>query len=222
MIFGKIKFVAIILGFFFCSSAYAQNTQELLLAGDAAYHRRSIDNANVLEAIKFWERASAAAPKESAPFYRLAMAYSFLGRFAKDNASAEKLFLKGHDYAKSAVKNDSKSAAAHYWWSVTLYNSVKNKTKFAKLSVHGDITSHLLTARKLDPNYQFGGPDRELGRIALKSPVSSVSIALKYLQDSYKIAPEYSVNILLLAEALIKNHPKLYKEFISYLEIGLS
>ncbi len=204
----------------FIPPALAQNSDELLLAGDAAFQKRSDSDSAVIEAIKYWDRAFAANPNEAAPLYRLAMAYSFLGRFAKNDAAVEKYFLKGHKYAKSAVEKNQKSAASHYWWSVTLYYSVRHKNKFAKLAVHGDITAHLLMARKIDPDYRFGGPDRELGRVALISPIPSMQLALKYLGSCNKIAPEFSENALLLAKALIKD--KQFARARPYLEKVLS
>ncbi len=186
----------------------AQEAGELMKAGDAAYAMRAEGMEPVLKAIKKWEHASMVDPKEPAPVYKIAMAYCYLGRFAKNGESASKLYSSAHEYAKKAVEKDGKSGAAHFWLAYSLDKSVENKNKFAKLAVKGDITSHYISARTIDPAYYFGGPDRGIAALALYSPVPSLTLAKKHSDASLTHGPEFSTNLLLAAEIRIKEGDK--------------
>lgn len=192
----------------FSPGAYAQTADELIKLGDQAYLNRYSDQNAVGEAINHWERAVTLAPKDAEPLCKIAMAYCYLGTYAKNNESARRLFKTGNGYTKTALANDSKSAAAHYWFAVTLEGSVRGQGKFARLAVHGDITAHLLKAKNLDEKYHYGGPDRALGAYLLSSPGPTQSIALKHLESSYKISPKFSTNLLFLGKAYLRNGDK--------------
>jgi hypothetical protein len=185
------------------SVCLAQNAGELTKAGDAAFLMRATDKTAVATAITYWGRASAQAPKDVEPFYKTAMAYCFLGRFATTADSAARYYQTATTYAKTAIENDPKSAAAHYWMAIAVLRGVDNKSKFAKLAVQGDVMNNLLSARSLNPNYYFGGPDREIGAIALKSPVPSLRLAEKHLTAALAISPSHSANLLLIGQLLI-------------------
>jgi tetratricopeptide (TPR) repeat protein len=182
----------------------AQEAHELIKAGDAAYLERSESMEQVKKAIKKWEHASMVDSKDPSPMYKIAMAYCFLGRFAKTSDEAEKMYTTAYEFAKKAVEKDGKCGPAHYWLAYSLHQSVANKNKFAKLAVKGDITSHFITARSIDPKYYFGGPDRGIATLALKSPVPTLALARKYVDDSLAHAPDYSANLILAAEVALK------------------
>ncbi len=198
------SFVILVLLLLTAGPLEAQEAHELIKAGDAAYLKRSVNLDMVQKAIKKWEHASMVDPKDPSPMYKIAMAYCFLGRFAKSSDEADKMYTTAHEFAKKAVEKDGKNGAAHYWWAYSLHQSVANKNKFAKLAVKGDITSHFITARSIDPKYYFGGPDRGIALLALKSPVHSLTLARKYIDDSRSHAPDFSANLLLAAEVLLK------------------
>lgn len=186
------------------ASAAAQSHLELIRAGDAAYLQRAEGKKPVRLAIAKWEQACALDPKDTVCLTRIAQGYSYLGRFHADADAAARLYTNGHNYAKRAVENDGKSGPAHYWFAYTLAKSVEQKNKFAKLSVIGDVTVHLHTARSLKPDVDYGGPDRMLGQLALDNHVPSMKLARDFAQASLSYGPNYSENLLLMARTQLK------------------
>ncbi|WP_319765240.1 hypothetical protein [Maridesulfovibrio sp.] len=67
-----------------------------------------------------------------------------------------------------------------------------------------------LAASRLSPQVDHGGPARFLGELYLKAPVAPISIgdmdkALEYYEKAVKIAPDFSMNHLGLATALLED-----------------
>lgn len=205
---GVIAFILTILILGAPTALFAQEYIEQCTAGDAAYLKRSEDLANVKTAISKWESAQVSKPGAIEPYLKIAMAYFYLGRFAANSDEARRKFEKGNDYAKKALAINEKSAAAHYWWAVTLAKSVEQEGKFAKLTILADVTKSLHIARKIDPTYFFGGPDRALGMISIKNPVPSYTLAIHHLTQSLTYAPDYSRTLLFLGEAYAKDNQR--------------
>jgi tetratricopeptide (TPR) repeat protein len=181
------------------------NPAELMTQGDQLYAKRSESFQDVRRAITKWDQAWAQDPRAIEPLCRIAMAYIFLGRFAPDAATTETSYRRSHEYAQRAVENDGKSGPAHFWWAISLARSVEDKSKFAKLAVMTDVTMHLRTAKSLSPGYFHGGPDRELGRLALRNPIPAAKLAIKHLQAAVAFDPGYVPNLVLLAEAFARD-----------------
>ena len=197
-------FIALLMLLAGSAQATLQDALKLLKEGDAVYEKRAFNLPTIHEAIVLWKKSSALDRKSQVPHLRIALAYCYLARFETRLGRMEPYYRQAHEYAQLALENDGKSALAHYLWAYSAAMSVQNKSKFAKLSLLGDVTMHLKTAQALDPTCHYGGPDRMLGMLALKSPISNTRIALNHLQKSLKYAPDYSENLLLLAEARIK------------------
>ncbi|WP_320170610.1 hypothetical protein [Maridesulfovibrio sp.] len=67
-----------------------------------------------------------------------------------------------------------------------------------------------LLASKLAPEVDFGGPDRMLGELYLKAPSAPISVgsldkALEYYEKAVKVAPDFAMNRLGLATALLED-----------------
>jgi tetratricopeptide (TPR) repeat protein len=189
--------------------------QDALQQADAAWLKRSASDQYAYDAIKLYEQAGQAAPTNDVPWYQIARAYQFLGRFAPA-AAKDALFAKGMDAAKKALAVNPNSVGGHYWYSACLSRWLESKGVTTKLKHLGELKSHLMAARKIDPAFFFGGPARVLGMIAFKSPLASNKEAIQYLHESLKYAPDYSLTLVNLGEVLIKE--KQYVEAKQHLQ----
>jgi len=200
---------------------YAQDANTLLQQAEAAWVKRSASDQNVYEAIKLYEQAAKAAPTNEVPLYQIARAYYFLGRFAPA-AKKDELYLKGAEYAKRAFTLKPNKVGGHYWYAACMSRWLEPKSIAQKLKYLSELKEHLLTARKLDPRFYFGGPSRALGMIAFKSPFASNKEAIQLLRESLSYFPDYSLTLVNLGEVLVKE--KQYAEAKVHLQkvLGLS
>jgi len=197
------------------SGLYAQDAASLMKQADDLWLKRSASDATAYEAVKLYEQAAQADPKNDVPLYNIARAYQFLGRFAPKNKQ-ESVFKQGMEYAKNALAVNPNSVGGHYWYAACLARSLQNKGITTKMKYAGELTDHLETSIKLDPSYYYGGPDRVIGMIYFKSPLAKNSTAIEHLRKSLKYDPDYSLTLVNLAEVLIKE--KQYDEAKQYID----
>ncbi|WP_415713491.1 tetratricopeptide repeat protein [Maridesulfovibrio sp.] len=124
--------------------------------------------------------------------------------------------VKTADYAKSSqiklkgfLDKNSQSGLGHY----LLAYLIAKEAQFAPmkgLDLVPRMEQEALVASRLSPDVDHGGPDRFLGQLYLKAPSAPISIgdmdnALKYYEKAVKIAPDFAVNRLGLATALLED-----------------
>ncbi len=200
---------------------YAQDANALLQQAEATWAKRSVSEQNAYAAIQQYEAVAKAAPTMDVPLYQIARAYYFLGRFAPAGKK-DALYQQGIAAAKRALAVNANSVGGHYWVAACTSRWLEDKSTMEKLKNLKELKNHLMTARKLDPSFYFGGPSRALGMIAFKSPLAANSEAIQYLRESLKYAPNYSLTLVNLGEVLIKE--KQYAEAKQHLQkvLGLS
>lgn len=187
------------------SLAFAQGKDELIQKGDELWLNRSESMDSVNKAIELWQKAAQLEPKDAEPSYKVAMGYYYLGRFTDDKQRKMELFTKGKEWGEEAVKRNPQSAGAHYWLAANLGKWAQAHGVMKSLKSKGEIESNLLEVKQIDPTYYYGGADRILGRMYYELPKilgGGKKKAEEHLRASLKIAPDYSMTLVFLAELL--------------------
>lgn len=163
------------------------HAQEVYLAAQAQYDAEPTNN------VAGWEFARAA-------FQR--------GEFSTNDTERAALAVQGIGACRKVLERDSKSVPAHYYLGLNLGQLARTKLLGA-LSLVSEMEGSFKTARQLDEEFDYAGPDRFLGQLYFRAPgwpasVGSQSKARKHLTRAVELAPDYPENRLNLAEASLK------------------
>ncbi|HEX3799533.1 MAG TPA: hypothetical protein VH413_12610 [Verrucomicrobiae bacterium] len=128
--------------------------------------------------------------------------------FAASDSQRAMIASEGIAACKKVINRESDSAAAHYYLFMNLGQLAQTKT-IGALKILGQMESEIKIALKLDPTFDFAGPDRNLGLLYLEAPGWPIgngnkSKARTHLQAAVKLFPDYPENQLNLIEAELK------------------
>lgn len=109
---------------------------------------------------------------------------------------------------REGIRLDAGSAPAHYYLGLNLGQLARTK-KLGALKLLREMEQAFLTARKLDPDFDFAGPDRSVGLLYFHAPGWPLSIgnrgkARTHLEAAARLHPEYPENGIALAEGYAK------------------
>jgi len=139
--------------------------------------------------------------------WRFARACFDLGEFATNSSQRANIAEQGISASRSLIARQPSLAAAHYYLAMNLGQLARTRTLGA-LRLVSQMEIEFTRARTLDENFDFAGPDRNLGLLYLEAPtIASVGNRLKarvHLRRSVELAPDYPDNRLNLIEALWK------------------
>lgn len=143
--------------------------------------------------------------------WRFARAAFDWAEVAKSNKQREKIAKQGIEAGQLAVQLGPKSVAAHYYLGMNLAELARTKSLGA-LKLLGEMEREFRLAWELDKDFDFAGPDRNLGLLYRDAPGFSVGDkkkARECLERAVKLHPEYPENQLNLIEAYLKwNEPR--------------
>jgi len=207
------KICMTIAAFFLTASLVCAQEKEAFMAnGDGLWLKRSESIDNVRQAIELWQKAGEKDPKDATPLYQISMGYYFLGRFSEGDETFKKdLFTKGKEWGEKAVAVDPQSAGAHYFLAVNMAKWGEAHGKVKSLFLSKDLIGNLSKAKDIDPTFYYGGADRVLGKVLFEVPGvfgGDKKRAEEHLRASLKIAPNYGLTLLYLAELLIDANRK--------------
>jgi tetratricopeptide (TPR) repeat protein len=128
--------------------------------------------------------------------------------FAQNNEDRARVANEGIAACREALEVDPKLAPTHYYLGMDLAQLARTKL-IGALSLLGEIEGEWQTAAKLDENFDYGGPDRNLGTLYLNAPGWPISLgsranARQHLQRAEQLHPEYPENHLNLLEAYLQ------------------
>ncbi|WP_027186429.1 hypothetical protein [Desulfovibrio inopinatus] len=130
-----------------------------------------------------------------------------------NDGNREILAEKGLYWAQKAVTAMPDSAAAQLVTAILLGYKIKYDSFVKKmlegLDVVPLIEKYAYEAARLDPSIAKGGPDRVLGELFFKAPdppesIGNMAIAIEHFQRAVSYGPNFALNRLLLARALIQ------------------
>ena len=128
--------------------------------------------------------------------------------FATNSHQREAIALAGIDACRSVVAGQPKSAAGHYYLAMNLGQLARTKTLGA-LKLVDEMETEFQITRKLDEDFDYAGPDRNLGLLYSEAPGWPTSIgsrgkARHHLCRAVVLKPNYPENRLNLLEAYLK------------------
>ncbi len=172
-----------------------------LVANDtdpAAHARRGFEEA---------EARYQKAPTEVAAVWQFGRACFDLAEFATNSTQRASLAEEGSAACRRAIGLDSNSAPAHYYLGLNLGQLARTKG-LAALRLVGQMEQEFARARDLDPQWDYAGPDRNLGLLYRDAPVigsiGSRARAREHLKRATELAPQHPGNRLSLIEAYSK------------------
>ena len=128
--------------------------------------------------------------------------------YAADSEQREEIALEGIAACRSVVASQPESAAGHYYLAMNLGQLARTKTLGA-LRLVSEMETEFQISRDLDENFDFAGPDRNLGLLYSEAPgwptsIGSRSKARHHLHRAVVLKPDYPENRLNLLEAHLK------------------
>jgi hypothetical protein len=128
--------------------------------------------------------------------------------FATNKTERAAIAEQGIAACRLAVVREPKSAPAHYYLAMDLGQLAQTRTLGA-LKIVPEMEREFAAARQLDEQFDYAGPDRNLGLLYSEAPgwptsIGSRSKARQHLQRAAALAPDYPENRLNLIEALLK------------------
>ena len=196
----------------FTIPAFAQEA-ELIKEGDKFWHKRGKGKAGVnmaRKAIEQYKMVLAINPEHAGAYWRIARSQYHIGEYSKGKATKKKEYKEGIDYAKLAIHYDKKNPAGYYWMAVCFGKYGVTAGVFQSLALVKHIRKACRKLLSIRRGFEQGGAQRILGRLnyVLNSKIkglkkTSNKRALKLLRESVKYGPNYLLNRVYLAEALM-------------------
>jgi tetratricopeptide (TPR) repeat protein len=130
-----------------------------------------------------------------------------LAEFARSKSERERIATRGITACREAVAIDPQSAPAHYYMAMNLGQLAKVRL-LKGLAIVAEMERVFLTARKLDPLFDYAGADRALGLLYHRAPGWPISLgnrskADRHLTEAIRLRPDYPGNRIALAEFLL-------------------
>jgi hypothetical protein len=190
--------------------AQAASDQEAILrqARQLIDHR---DKQSLLEAISLLDGHSQQLPGEIRfPLY-LAEAYYLQADPAAEVSREYVYYERAGKYAEEALAIDPNRPEAHYWHGLYLLKQAQ-KRGLMGYSVVKEGIKELEQVRRTMPAYDHGGASRVLGLLYCLapgwSPFGDLSKAIELGLEATRIAPDYALNRIYLAQAYQKRGDK--------------
>ncbi|MGD1088903.1 MAG: hypothetical protein ABR955_09300 [Verrucomicrobiota bacterium] len=192
----KWKFAGAIFLFAAAGAVLADDTQNKIFAGRAEveFHRAQKQfHSNTNNSESAWQFARAC--------------FDFAG-FATDNTGRAAIANQGITACRQLIARDTNAVAAHYYLGMNLGQLARTRSLGA-LKIIREMESEFKTAAKLDNQFDYAGPERNLGLLYRDAPGWPVSVgshrkAHDFLKRAATLAPDYPENLLNLAESYLK------------------
>ena len=170
------------------------------------------------KAIERYEKILNQKPGNEKALVRLVRLYVWLGYNQSENLE---LYQKAAKLAEEAVKLYPNKPATRYWLGAVygIVAGAPGTSTIKSLALLEPIETQMKRLIELDPQYEYGGAWRVLGRMNTKLPMllgGDKELAEEYLRKAVKMGPNYYLNHLYLADAL--NRQERRKEAVSLLQ----
>ncbi len=172
----------------------------------AGEHPRDTNIAARVERVFLEARAQhESQPGDSLLAWQFARACFDRAEFATNDAERASLAVQGIAACRQVLERQTNSAPAHYYLAMDLGQLARTRSLGA-LKLVDEMEREFEAARRLDPQFDHAGPDRNLGLLYLQAPGWPVSLgsrskARQHLRRAVELAPQYPENPLNLVEA---------------------
>ena len=157
----------------------------------------------------FWETHTRyeAEPLNAHAAWRFARACFDRAEFATNSAERAEIAEQGIAVCRDLIAREPKLAAAHYYLGMNLGQLAQTRGLSA-LKIVDQMEREWMVARDLDEQFDYAGPDRNLGLLYRDAPpiasIGSRSKARHHLQRANELAPDFPENGLNLIESYLK------------------
>jgi len=176
----------------FSSNLYAAVTNPEALASQAFQEAKARHQGLQFDAQAAWQFARACFD---------------LAEFATNNAQRIEIAEQGVAACKQLLAREATSAPGHYYLGMNLAQLAQTRG-IGALKLVTQMEHEFSTAQDLDPSFDFGGPDRNLGLLYRDAPsmisIGSRTRAKKQLLRAVEMARDYPENRLNLIESYLK------------------
>jgi tetratricopeptide (TPR) repeat protein len=147
------------------------------------------------------------APGEATAAWKFARACFDLADLATSKTERASLAEQGIAAAQQAIARESNSAPAHYYLGMNLGQLARTRGLSA-LRLVNQMQSEFTRAHDLDEQFDWAGPDRNLGLLYRDAPafgsIGSRSKARDHLRRAVELAPRYPENGLNMTETYLQ------------------
>jgi hypothetical protein len=149
-------------------------------------------------------------PQNSTNAWQFARTSYDFADFATNNAQRAAIANQGIAACRQSLARNSNSAPTHYYLAMDLGQLAR--TEFiGALKIVKEMEREFKTAAALDAQFDFAGPERNLGLLYRDAPGWPISIgsnrnARAFLEKAEKLSPDYPENHLNLAETYLQWH----------------
>ena len=152
--------------------------------------------------------ASESQPADVVAAWQFASACFDQCEFSRNDADRARFANQGIAACRQALALDPNLAPAHYYLGLDLAQLARTQL-IGALGSLGDIAKEWETTAKLDENFDYAGPDRNLGALYRDAPGWPLSLgsraqARQHLLRAVSLHPEYPENHLNLIESYLK------------------
>jgi hypothetical protein len=128
--------------------------------------------------------------------------------FARNHSQRAQIAQQGIDAGGAAIALEPEHAAGHYYLALNLGQLARTK-RLGAIRLVLEMEKAFLQALELDPNYDYGGPDRALGMLYIEAPSWITGLGNRrkgqaHLQKAAEIEPLFPENRILLIEGCLK------------------
>jgi tetratricopeptide (TPR) repeat protein len=190
------KFAGAIFLFAAAGAILADDAQDKIFAGRAAvefYRAQKQFHSNTNNSEAAWQ------------FARTCFDFA---SFAMDKTRRAAIANQGITACRQLIARDTNAVAAHYYLGMNLGQLARTRSLGA-LKIIWEMESEFKTAAVLDKQFDYAGPERNLGLLYRDAPGWPVSVgsrrsARDFLERAVVLAPDYPENLLNLAESYLK------------------
>ena len=158
---------------------------------------------------RFQEAQSAYSlhPKDAEAAWQFGRACFDWAEFSTAREQRAEIAQKGIDACRQSVAQHPDSAPLHYYLGLNLGQLARTRSLGA-LKLVEQMEPEFAQAIRLDPHFDYAGPDRSLGLLYRDAPtlisIGNRTKAREHLRRAVELAPEYPENRLDLVESYLK------------------
>ena len=182
-----------------------QETKSIVQQGDELFNQRG-DLAKAKEALARYREALLKGEDSYEAYWKMARAEYWIGDHTLDKNEKKRIFEQGIYHARKAIVLAPEKPDGHFWLGVNygVYGQAKGVLK--SLSLVKPIKEEMNKVIQIDPSYEFGGPDRVLGRVYYELPGfagGSKKKSLEHLLKSKELGPQVGLTRIYLADTYL-------------------